>query len=173
QRFPNRLIVDVEGTSATIEKAFGVQINSYQVGANAEFSNDREPVIPGNLAGILGSIGCLNSIQRVHAPHEGNVREKSADYSAGQVSTVGGAQHADGNKAAYDAALKAAAKKAKSSRIDKDLPPPVTNGFIDPTDIYSSYGYDYAALQNQGHCCNPFHVATGSPNTTSIAIATA
>ena len=173
QRYPNRLIVDVEGTSAAIEKAFGVQMNSYQVGANAEFSNDRDPVIPANLVGILGSVGGLNSIQRVHAPHEGNVREKSADYSSGLVSTLGAAQHGDGNKAAYDAAVKAAAKKAKSSGVNKDLPPPITNGYIDPSDIYSSYGYDFNALQAQGHCCNPQHISTGSPNTTSIAIATA
>jgi len=173
QRYPNRLIVDVEGTSATIEKAFGVQINSYQVGANAEFSNDREPVIPANLAGILQSVGGLNSIQRFRAPHEGNIREKSVDYSAGQVSTVGGSQHGDGNKAAYEAAVKASAKKAKSSSGKGDLPKPITNGYIDPTDIYSSYGYDFNALQAQGHCCNPLNNAGGSPNTTSIAIATA
>jgi hypothetical protein len=173
QRYPNRLIVDVEGTSATIEKAFGVQINSYQVGANVEFSNDREPVIPANLVGILQSVGGLNSIQRARAPHEGNIREKSVDYSAGPVSTVAGAQRGDGNKAAYEAAVKAAAKKAKSSGVEKDLPKPITNGYIDPTDIYSSYGYDFNALQAQGHCCNPLGNSGGSPNTTSIAIATA
>ncbi len=172
QRYPNRLVVDVEGTSATIEKAFGVQINSYQIGANAEFSNDREPIIPANLAGILGSVGGLNSIQRFHAPHEGTIREKSLDYSAGPVSALGAAQHGDGNKAAYEAAVKAAAKKAKSSSGKGDLPKPLTNGYLDPTDIYSSYGYDFNALQAQGHCCNPLGNSSGSPNTTSIAIAT-
>jgi len=175
QRYPNRLIVDVEGTSATIEKAFGVQINSYQVGPNAEFSNDRDPVIPANLAGILSSVGGLNSIQRAHARHEGNVREKSVDYSPGPVSKLAGSQHGDGNKAAYEAAVKASAKKAKAASVDldKDLPKPITSGFIDPTDIYSSYGYDFNALQAQGHCCNPFHEGSGSPPNTSIAIATA
>ncbi len=173
QRYPNRLLVDVEGTSATIEKAFGVEMNSYQVGANVEFSNDRDPVIPANLAAILGSVGGLNSIQRAHSAHEGNLREKSVDYSPGPVSALGAAQHRDGNKAAYDAAVKASAKKAKSSGIDKDGLTPITSGYIDPTDIYSSYGYDYAALQAQGHCCNPLHNAGGSPPTTSIAIATA
>ena len=173
KRYPNRLIVDVEGTSATIEKAFGVQINSYQVGAVTEFSNDRDPVIPANLAGILASVGGLNSIQRAHAPHEGNTREKSVDYSAGPVSTLGESDHRDGNKAAYEAAVKAAAKKAKSSSAKKNLPPPITDGFIDQGDIYSSYGYDFNALQAQGHCCNPFGNAGSSPPQTSIAIATA
>ena len=49
KRYPNRLIVDVEGTSGTIEKAFGIEINNYQVGENAEFSNDRDPVFPAQL----------------------------------------------------------------------------------------------------------------------------
>ncbi len=51
--------------------------------------------------------------------------------------------------------------------------PDVTSSYIDPTDIYSSYGYDYAALQRQGHCCNPTHDSGGSTPTSSIAIATA
>jgi len=175
QRYANRLIVDVEGTSATIEKAFGVQINSYQVGANTEFSNDRDPVIPANLAGILASVGGLNSIQRAHAEHEGNARQMSVDYSAGPVSALGESAHGDGSKAAYEAAVKASAKKAKSSAVDldKDMPKPITSGFIDPSDIYSSYGYDFNALQAQGHCCNPYGNAGGSPPQTSIAIATA
>ena len=51
--------------------------------------------------------------------------------------------------------------------------PSVTSGFIDPTDIYSSYGYSYGGLQNLGHCCNPTHVSGGTPAATSIAVATA
>ena len=41
-------------------------------------------------------------------------------------------------------------------------------GLIDPTDIYSSYGYSFGALQNLGHCCG-----SGHPANTSIAVATA
>ena len=49
--------------------------------------------------------------------------------------------------------------------------PGVTNGFYDPTDIYSSQAYDVDALNAQGHCCNPTH-ATDAPPATNIAIAT-
>ncbi len=88
KRFPNRLIVDVEGTSETLEKAFAVDVNDYQLGLTTEFSNDRDPVIPAHLAGILHSVGGLNSIQRVHAPHEGNTAQQSAQYQAGPVYRV-------------------------------------------------------------------------------------
>jgi len=181
KRYSNRLIVDVEGTSETIERAFGVQINSYQVGENTEFSNDRDPAIATNLVGILQSVGGLNSIQRARAPHEGDIRRMSPDYSAGAVSSIGAEMHADGNKAAYEQALKAA--KARSTKGNTGVHkgqnpvdganPDITNGYIDPTDIYSSYGYDFNALQNLGHCCNPTGNSGGTPPTTSIGIATA
>ena len=56
RRYPNRLIVDVEGQAGVIEKAFGVTINNYQVGDEVDFSNDRDPVIPANLSGILHEV---------------------------------------------------------------------------------------------------------------------
>ena len=48
----------------------------------------------------------------------------------------------------------------------------ITGGAYDPTDIYSSRAYDYSALYNQGHCCNPLGNPNNSPAQTSIAIAT-
>ncbi|HKF46366.1 MAG TPA: protease pro-enzyme activation domain-containing protein [Terracidiphilus sp.] len=182
-RYANRLIVDVEGTSDVVEKAFAVQMNQYKLATGVEFSNDRDPVIPGHLVGILHSVGGLNSIQRVHAPHEGSIQDTSAMYSPLAQLPVSPGFHADGNRAAYDAAVKANQERAGTDNSVKLMAgaansggnptPGVTNGFIDPTDVYSSYGYDYGALQNQGHCCNPFHVAGGSPPATSIGIATA
>ena len=180
KRYPNRLVVDAEGTSQVVEKAFAVQLNSYKVGEETEFSNDRDPVIPAHLSGILRSVGGLNSIQRTHAPREGNIRQLSAEYSAGPVAGVSTSNHGDGSRAKFEEAMKASEAKFGTSNALKALAkgtsspqPGVTNGFIDPTDIYSSYGYDYGALQAQGHCCNPTHDSGGSTPTTSIAIATA
>jgi hypothetical protein len=48
----------------------------------------------------------------------------------------------------------------------------ITNGAYDPTDIYSSEAYNYNALYNQGHCCNPLGNPGSSPVQDSIAIAT-
>jgi len=182
QRFPNRLIVDLEGTSEAIEKAFAVRLNQYKVGANVEFSNDRDPFIPGNLTGIIRSVGGLNSIARVHAQHEGNAQD-SPIYSPMSVNPQGPALHHNGSRAAYQAAMKAAAERwgtdgspklpAPGANPGTTVTPGLTGGYIDPTDLYSSYGYNYGALQAQGHCCNPAHLSTGSPVESSIAIATA
>ena len=178
-RYPNRLVVDAEATSQVVEKAFAVQVNSYKVGAQVEFSNDRDPVIPAHLVGILHSVGGLNSIQRTHAPREGSISQQSGQYSPGAVVSNQAGQHGDGKTTELEAAMKASEAKLGASNVMKDLAsgsnpePGITNGYIDPTDIYSSYGYDFNALQAQGHCCNPTNDSGGSTPTTSIAIATA
>jgi subtilase family serine protease len=182
QRYPNRLIVDLEGTSDVIEKAFAVHLNQYKVGVNVEFSNDRDPFIPANLTGIIRSVGGLNSIARVHAQHEGNI-QNAPIYSPMSVTPNGPALHHNGSRAAYQAAMKASAERwgtdsspklpAPGANPGATVTPGLTNGYIDPTDLYSSYGYNFGALQAQGHCCNPAHLGTGSPVETSIAIATA
>jgi hypothetical protein len=38
----------------------------------------------------------------------------------------------------------------------------LTNGLIEPNDLYSPYGYDFTALHALGHCCNPTGSTTGS-----------
>ncbi len=43
KRYSDRLIVDVEGTAGTIEKAFGVTINNYQVGDEVDFFKRPRP----------------------------------------------------------------------------------------------------------------------------------
>ena len=65
-RFANRLLVDVEAPVSAIEKALGVTINNYQVGDEVDFANDRDPLVPAGLEGILYAIQGLNSIQRMH-----------------------------------------------------------------------------------------------------------
>lgn len=178
QRYANRLVVDAEGPSQAIEKAFAIQINDYQTAAVSGFSNDRDPVIPAHLVGILHSIGGLNNLQRAHAPHEDSTGAVPAAYSAGPVFAEQGSRYKNGNPAALTLAQKATEAKSGSSAL-KSLAhgsspqPGITNGYIDPSDIFSSNGYDYGALMAQGHCCNPLNNSGGSPNTTSIAIATA
>ena len=61
-RFANRLLVDVEAPAGVIEKAFGVTINNYRLGDEVDFANDRDPLIPANLSGIVSGVLGLNSI---------------------------------------------------------------------------------------------------------------
>ncbi len=158
-RYANRLLVDVEAPAAAIETAFGVTINSYQVGTRTAFSNDRDPAIPAPLQGKILSVGGLNSIQ-VLRPASGKVAEPAfSDYVEGPAIAAAG-------KGAANAKSK---RPAKASGLISNI----SGGAYDPTDIYSSQAYDVQALYNQGHCCNPLGNSGVTPPESSIAIATA
>lgn len=154
-RYPNRMLVNVEAPVGTIQKALKVQINSYSAGTNTFYSNDRTPSIPANL--IVQEVLGLNSMAMLQPMLTGGHASQPA-YIPGPFLTRGQSHHVSAS----------AAKPA-----DKTSSPMITNGNLDPTDIYSSNAYDYNALSNLGHCCNP----TGNPNgptpVTSIGIATA
>ena len=49
--YPNRLVVDLAGPVGAIEKALGVQINNYRLGAKTFFANNHDPVLPGVAGG--------------------------------------------------------------------------------------------------------------------------
>src|SRR5271170_6950776 len=166
-RYPNRLMVDAEGTVDQIQKAFNITINKYEVNGEVEFSNDRDPVIPGNLAGIIEYIEGLNSILRMRPANPNMKGMRGPDYSPGPVRQEGGSGGRDADKSAVEA--------LKSSESGRQVGSQVTNGFYDPSDIWGSNMYDYDALMAQGHCCNPFHTSgygSGSPIQTSIGLAT-
>ena len=165
-RFPNRLLVDVEAPVGTLEKAFSVTINTYQLGNTTFFSNDRDPEIPTSLTGVLHSVQGLNSLQRMYPANPNMAEPVSPDYVPGPAYTMAVSDHADGSRALLKQAMKAHSPKAA-----KGTTPNFTNGNLDPTDLYGSNAYDYNALYAQGHCCNPLGNANSSPPESSIAIA--
>ena len=161
-RFPNRLLVDVEAPVATIEKAFNVNLNAYQVGTESKFSNDRDPSIPASLANIVHAVLGLNNFQMRQS--YAKVKNLKAHtnypvYSPGPAYAVG--PHLEGNGDPE----KLPAKK-KNNNPDSFT---VAGGY-DPYDIYSSTAYDYDALQHLGHCCNPLNNPNNSPREASIVI---
>jgi hypothetical protein len=164
-RFPNRLLVDVEGPVATIERALNLTINTYQLGAKSFFSADRDPEIPSRLSQVVQSVGGLNSLQ-VLSPANPKMKEPTfSDYVPGPARSEGQTGGAAGDRVKLAKAMKASEAKRKLA--------PITGGAYDPTDMYSSEAYDTNALYNQGHCCNPFGNPGVTPPQTSIAIATA
>jgi len=163
-RYPNRLMVDAEGTVDAIQRAFNININRYEVNGTVEFSNDRDPQIPSNLVGIVQYIEGLNSILRMRPVNPQLKGLRGPDYSPGPVRQEGASAHQDADPAAVEA--------LKSSKSDRQVIPLVTNGFYDPSDIWSSDMYDFNALQAQGHCCNPTGNAGGTSPQTSIGLAT-
>jgi hypothetical protein len=156
-RYPNRLLVDVEAPVATIERALQVRMGRYRLGARSFFANASDPVIPARLAGVVQSVLGLNDLQ---VPRPMGQRAPTPTrplplYAAGPAVT----QRPSARKNATPGRPRRAPGRFLS-----------TNGFYDPTDIYSSQAYDYDALQRLGHCCNPLHDPNGSPAETSIAI---
>ncbi|MGD0931220.1 MAG: protease pro-enzyme activation domain-containing protein [Candidatus Korobacteraceae bacterium] len=162
QRFPNRLVVDVEAPVAVIEKALAISINSYQLGEPTYFSNDRGPSIPAALAGVIYSVLGLNNIEVVHP--SSNIKDTTSYpiYSPGPAYALGPHLQSDGDRKKLDAAM---AAHRKGVRQDDSFDP------YYPEELYSSYAYNYGALQNLGHCCNPLNNPNNSPSESSIAIA--
>lgn len=177
QRYPNRLLVDVEAPVSVVEAAFGVSINAYSMNGANYFSNDRDPVLPATLSKIVISVQGLNNIQHMNAASHGGTVLPSPDYVPGPVAAAGATTHGDGSKDALKAAMEVSKKKAaEQAKVSGKASRPamgsnITNGYYDPSDIYTSNAYDYNALQNLGHCCNPLSNSGSSPYQTSIALA--
>ncbi|HEY1901242.1 MAG TPA: protease pro-enzyme activation domain-containing protein [Terracidiphilus sp.] len=181
-RYPNRLLVDVEGTSGAIEKVFGVTINNYQVGEEVDFSNDRDPVIPANLSGILRAVTGLSNVERTHRIGSRIATVKGADYVPGPAISEAGSAHRAGDPTkapwARPTAMtsRAAAKNENGSptkpKANDNYPLDYMSGTyaMDPDNVQSSNGYDYNALQKLSFCCNQPGDSGGSPPESSIAL---
>ena len=169
QRYPNRLLVDVEAPVAIIEKALDVTINRYQLGQTSVFSNDRDPSIPAQLAGIVHSVLGLNSIEVFHS--FSNMKGMPGpDYSAGPAYALG--EHLQGNAAGTKSAPAMTGQSNNASQSsDGPAGPDNPYYYFSPQDIYSTQAYDYLALQQLGHCCNPLNNPNNSPPEASVAIA--
>jgi len=164
-RFPNRLLVDVEGTIATIEKAFDVTINNYQVGDEVDFANDRDPLIPAQFSGKLGGVLGLTSVEKMHAASALTRKIKDPDYVPGAVYQEGPSDHGDGDPIKFQSKTRAAAASA-------GLEPGFTNNYADPGDIFTSQAYNWDGLERFSHCCNVHNDSGGAPAVSSIALAT-
>jgi Pro-kumamolisin, activation domain/Bacterial Ig-like domain (group 3) len=161
-RFPNRLLVDVEGSAAAIEQAFGLKLNNYMVEGKQRFSSDRDPVLPAHLLGVVQNVQGLNNMRALHPLRKNAVVPEYPMYTPGPA--VGKPTVKQANATSKPPASISGKPRIKSS---------ISNGSYDPTDIYSSQAYDVGALYGQSHCCNPFGNSGGSPIETTIAIATA
>jgi hypothetical protein len=162
-RYPNRLMVNVEGTVDTIQKALNIHINRYQVNGTTEFSNDRDPFIPANLTGIVEYVDGLNSIMRMRPANRALKGMRGPDYAPGPMHQIGEAAHQDADKAAVEASRRSSAAQSGSQ---------ITNGSYDPSDIWSQQAYNYDGLQALGHCCNPLGNPGQTPPETTIGLAT-
>jgi kumamolisin len=167
--YSDRLVVDLSGTVGTIDKAFGVKIDKYRLGGKQYYSNNRSVTLPATISGIVQSVEGLNNIQRLK-PATPGMHEASRVYSAGPAERASVAAHANGSRASLTKAE--AASKAKLARLHADARHGITNGYYDPTDLYSDAAYSVNALYAHSHCCNPTGNSGSSPAASSIAIST-
>ncbi len=177
--YPNRLVVDLSGRVGAVEKALGVQISNYRLGTRSFFANNRVPVLPAALSGVVQSVQGLNDLPVMHPVSGGLHEPTSRAYVAGPVIAEGRHVTANGSRAKLRAAQRVSAHRMSQHRMSQHSGLEshrgklhITNGAYDPTDIYSSEAYNYNALYNQGHCCNPLGNPGSSPVQDSIAIAT-
>jgi subtilase family serine protease len=171
-RYANRLLVDVAAPAGVIEKVFGVTINNYQVGDEVDFSNDRDPVLPASLSGIVHTVLGLNSIERAHRVGRSTSKQKGPDYVPGPAVAAGGSSHGDGDPTRAPA-NRGARAMSNQTRMSKPTPMdsyPLNGGVANPDSIQSSEGYNYNALQALSHCCNEPGDSGGSPPESSIAL---
>ncbi len=166
QRYPNRLLVDVEAPVAIIEKALDVAINRYQMGSSTYYSNDRDPALPAQFVGVVHAVLGLNNIEVAHAASKGSQNFTGPDYSPGPAYTVGSHLVSD------------AKKPRPAARGRKKEPDDYQNPYW-PFYLWSPGGYNYGGniqvyaggLNGLGHCCNPLNNPNNSPPEASIAIA--
>ncbi len=163
QRYPNRLLVDVEAPVATIEKAFKIAINAYQLGSESHFSNDRDPSVPAALVNVVGAVLGLNNIEVMRSA-SGKDLKYFPVYSPGPANSQGSQLQSEGNRGTLDAAMTSGRKQSGTYGAFDPYFPPL---------LYSSYAYNYGALQSLAHCCNPLNNPNNSPPEASIAIAIA
>jgi hypothetical protein len=160
--FANNLAVKVEGDVATVEHAFDLRLNQYRYGDRTFFSNDRDPAVPRELAGLLKDVQGLNSYYQVR-PAGGSAAPADVAqpvYRPGPFMREETAQRSGAMRAGTDFA----------GGLQPQICCGTSGSAIEAPDLFTSEGYDLAALQRFSKCCNPTHNAGGSPKETSIAV---
>jgi subtilase family serine protease len=84
--------VSAQGTIADIQKAFGVQINRFQVNGETRYANINNPSVPANLAGVVSSIGGLHQVMMKYH-HVFPVDPSTGKEVLGQQLASGGQQY--------------------------------------------------------------------------------
>lgn len=91
--YPNRLLIDVQGSVAQVEEVFAVKINNYTKDNQSFFANDRDPALPLSIASVVESVrGLENYLElrthtRVHSSQRNLFRAPSG-YSPQQIANA-------------------------------------------------------------------------------------
>ncbi len=177
-QFPNGGVIDLEAPVATIEKAFQVSINRYQVSepdgsTRLAFANDRDPSVPASLHGKITFIAGLESIL-LSRPAIGGKLPVNPDYTPGPTLKMLDHIQADADPTAVAAASKNPAYTRTQPASSQAIHPAAANpnpGYYSPAQVLAPSAYNYQGLTNIGRCCNLANNPGGSPPASSIAVA--
>jgi hypothetical protein len=161
--FRNNLALKVEASADTIEQAFSIRLNQYETGTRHFFSNDRDPTIAPEVAGVLKDVQGLNSFDQMHSMRSANAADDDQPiYKPGPfVTSRAGAAQGRGWASSESTGTKALSSISSGGTFGNN---------IEATDLYSSEAYDVAGLRRFSQCCNPNNDPGGSPRETAIAI---
>jgi kumamolisin len=168
QTYADRLLVDTAGSVSAYQRAFGVTIKSYRSGTRTFFANASAIVVPAEISASVQSVNGLDNYREVtsasHTSGRGAAEPAAAVYSAGAVVASGRAAHRSASATSPRVGVTPKAATASA---------PLYSGLISPLNLWSSDGYDEAALYAQGHCCDPDGTVGQSSLAATIAISTA
>lgn len=172
--FRDNLAIKVEADAATIEQAFAVQLNHYETANRKFFSNDRDPALPAELAGVLKSVHGLENYYRMHPASQAfdHTSDDEPIYQPGPFMQVQAGQ-TSGNGHHAPPLI-----RDGQGQIPSETGTASPNFFLapgggylyEPPDLFSSQAYDLAGLNRFIQCCNPTDLPGGTPKEASIAI---
>jgi subtilase family serine protease len=160
QRFATGHAITVEADVGTVNRAFGLLLNEYELGGHHFYANDRAPTVPTKIAPRISDILGLESGRQAH--HVGSNAElvdlPAPRFRPGPPISVRSTRTA----------------VTQGVRFRPQITGPLLqngnpNTAFEPEDIWSPQGYNYAPLRTLAHCCNPLELAGGAPPATSIA----
>jgi subtilase family serine protease len=165
QRWPTNHAIVVQGTVGQVNALLNVKIGQYRMNNATYYANDRAPTISPDVAGKIADILGHDSLGRFHPspPNLQGVAETTdvPTVAAGPfLTTASGGQSANSRLP----------HGRSASPVKPEISGPLAGPYIEPEDLWSEQAYNYTNLARFSHCCNPSHVAGGSPIETSIAI---
>jgi hypothetical protein len=155
-RFENNQALVFDAPVATIQQAFQVTMNQYQLAGQKYYANDRKPVVPLSVAPLIDNVLGLSTFEVMHS-----LSGHDTHFDTALPRTLSGEFMVQQNIAHQNAvpAAKNAVRPAYSSIYG-----------IEPADIFSAAAYNYNGLSQYSHCCNPNHTPVASPVITTIAV---
>ncbi|NYE27120.1 subtilase family serine protease [Rhodanobacter sp. K2T2] len=170
QRWPSNHAIVIQGTVGQVNTLLGVKLGKYSLNGNVYYANDKRPTISSEIAPKIADILGLNSMQQVlplsqdqgHSSPIDTPRVSTEPFISRTV--LRGDAQGSVHGHVVTPKISATMNSAKPADIRTQSNPYV------PSDIWSESAYNYDGLAKFSHCCNPAHLATGSPPETSIAI---